>query len=584
MLRIESSSYLHQLGKLFLSFASHQTRCQPVARAIALRAVSLALAAAAYFLYFLMMISNYDRAKGYTITVLGWFIAATILFSLIGVEVGEHRKTQPHRTLEYTQNFFAGILAAALYILIAILLASYTASVRSLHLDRTDRRKVECTSIILRAVSFATILLVGAAVYSTIEDWSLMDALYFADYTVLTIGIGNIVPKTHLGRSLLFPYATAGIISLGLLITSVASFTNDMRNMKLKYIIEEARNAVHDQGNLEKTSNEVHSDKENQLRPVTTRVRFPKGHEVLNLHRIKSDFYRRSRWKELVLFLTAWFVLWLCSAAVFRRSEKSQGWSYFIALYFTYTSLTTIGYGDYYPTSNFGTVFFVFWSLIALPILTNLVAVMGQVLHRMLVFCSAYIWKILFPKAHMCQHHRHENVSQTHGEEGKNGMDNPSLHPEPRAAGTRNPSHNRSLSMTGHALNSAQMGKPESSSTGNELERFKSIKASAQYRLLLAEEIETLASDLRDESFENCEELCCTWARILPLLHVGEDNASTPYELTPLSVPKSEYVKMMKLMDPQKALSERNAEISWMLTLLVRKLCLDLRQELYEAI
>jgi hypothetical protein len=61
-----------------------------------------------------------------------------------------------------------------------------------------------------------------------------MDALYFTDYTLLTIGLGNIAPQTHLGRSLLFPYAILGITSLGFLVTTIASFADQMRELKLR--------------------------------------------------------------------------------------------------------------------------------------------------------------------------------------------------------------------------------------------------------------------------------------------------------------------------------------------------------------
>ncbi len=38
-------------------------------------------------------------------------------------------------------------------------------------------------------------------------------------------------------------------------------------------------------------------------------------------------------------------ILWIVGAAIFMQTEYVQGWSYFDALYFSYTSLMTIGYG-----------------------------------------------------------------------------------------------------------------------------------------------------------------------------------------------------------------------------------------------
>lgn len=63
---------------------------------------------------------------------------------------------------------------------------------------------------------------------------------------------------------------------------------------------------------------------------------------------------------------------------MFYHSEKSQGYSYFGWLYFSYTSLLTIGYGDLNVFSNSGKVFFVFWSLLAVPTLTILISSMGD--------------------------------------------------------------------------------------------------------------------------------------------------------------------------------------------------------------
>lgn len=63
---------------------------------------------------------------------------------------------------------------------------------------------------------------------------------------------------------------------------------------------------------------------------------------------------------------------------VFYKAEKNQQWTYFQSLYFAYTSLLTIGYGDFQPISNSGKPFFVFWSLLAVPTLTILISDMGE--------------------------------------------------------------------------------------------------------------------------------------------------------------------------------------------------------------
>jgi potassium channel subfamily K, other eukaryote len=93
---------------------------------------------------------------------------------------------------------------------------------------------------------------------------------------------------------------------------------------------------------------------------------------------IQEQAHTKRRWTSLIISGTTWFVLWFVGAAVFQAAEYGQNWSYFGSLYFSYTSLLTIGYGDFYPQSNSGKPFFVFWSLLAVPSLTILISNMGD--------------------------------------------------------------------------------------------------------------------------------------------------------------------------------------------------------------
>jgi potassium channel subfamily K len=96
------------------------------------------------------------------------------------------------------------------------------------------------------------------------------------------------------------------------------------------------------------------------------------------MRKIQKQAHTRRRWVSLLISGSVWLALWFVGAAVFRATEKNQNWTYFEALYFSYTSLLTIGYGDMYPMSNSGKPFFVFWSLLAIPSLTILISNMGD--------------------------------------------------------------------------------------------------------------------------------------------------------------------------------------------------------------
>ena len=88
------------------------------------------------------------------------------------------------------------------------------------HFNLTDSQR----TLILQSTLFIIWLGGGAAVFSTVEHrygtdgqvWSYVDALYFCDVTIITVGFGDLYPTNNASRGLAFPYAIGGIIMLGL--------------------------------------------------------------------------------------------------------------------------------------------------------------------------------------------------------------------------------------------------------------------------------------------------------------------------------------------------------------------------------
>jgi hypothetical protein len=532
-------------------------------RAVALKAVSLAFAVVAYLVLLFTMISKHDPVKGFMVTVLCWCSSAATLLTVIGVIAGEHTTVNSQQTLRYTQNYFYGTFAAGLYILIAMMLAIYTCSVRSVHLTHDERRTVECTSIILRVAAFSVFLLAGAAVYATIEGWTFMDAFYWADYTLLTIGIGNIAPKTHLGRSLLFPYASAGILNTGLVITSITSFTENIRELSIRFKIEEVHSGMQGCRSIHEYSGNSHSDREKQARETPVESRYPNKADLMKLQRIKRDFYRRHRWTTLILSGIALFFLWLVSAAVFRRSERSHKWTYFQALYFTYTSLTTIGYGDLYPTSNLGKAFFVFWSLLAVPVLTNLVAAMGQLGFEKLTYLLRYLWRLKASRL---------------------GRMNPDSHSE-EARNKSVPGPDLVIDSNSHAPDLTKAGQPYNNVPGSSAykknEGGARLFQAAQRSLLLGVEIGKLISTLQGSGATQLD-LESEWDRILPLLHPQNDGCDL-LETTSLATLYSHRGTVLEFLDSDRRATDMNKEILWMLKFLTERVCSNLQEALEQS-
>jgi len=62
------------------------------------------------------------------------------------------------------------------------------------------------------AIIILLILLVGGAfIYSSVEKWAYLDSLYFTVVTVTTIGYGDLVPQTNIGKIFTMFFAFLGI-------------------------------------------------------------------------------------------------------------------------------------------------------------------------------------------------------------------------------------------------------------------------------------------------------------------------------------------------------------------------------------
>ncbi|MFA4946524.1 MAG: potassium channel family protein [Candidatus Micrarchaeia archaeon] len=77
------------------------------------------------------------------------------------------------------------------------------------------------TKLFAAIFSLAFIVSAGTVGYHYIENWSWVDALYFSSVTITTVGFGDIVPKTDVGKLFTVAYAFIGI---GVALYTLASF------------------------------------------------------------------------------------------------------------------------------------------------------------------------------------------------------------------------------------------------------------------------------------------------------------------------------------------------------------------------
>jgi potassium channel subfamily K, other eukaryote len=166
----------------------------------AVNAISLAIAVIANLALLLNMGGYLRFIIAQPIVILGWYLSSFLLISLV-IWVSLN---QAPRGNTLSQAFYYAIFAAVLYFIISSLMVISLCGAYFGHYSQYFLLSMGQMPLMAQTISFAVYLLGGAAIFARIEDWLFLDSVYWADYTILTVGIGEIAPKTHLGRSLLF--------------------------------------------------------------------------------------------------------------------------------------------------------------------------------------------------------------------------------------------------------------------------------------------------------------------------------------------------------------------------------------------
>ena len=102
---------------------------------------------------------------------------------------------EPKSDHAFSQAFYYAVFSAGLYFLVASLMLVTVWGAYQGKYDKKFQLTMSQRTLMLQTISFLVYLLAGAAVYSHIEGWAYLDALYWADFTLLTIGIGDYSPR-----------------------------------------------------------------------------------------------------------------------------------------------------------------------------------------------------------------------------------------------------------------------------------------------------------------------------------------------------------------------------------------------------
>jgi len=219
----------------------HAERVEDPKWLIAVNSISLVFALVANISLLLNMARRLSFAIAQPITIIGWYFASALLIALVIVASTSVFRLQPMQEHALSQAYYYAIIAAALYFIIASLLVFTVIGARKGHYEKDFQLTPSQRTLMLQTIGFMGYLLLGALVFSKIEGWQFLDAVFWADFTLLTVGTGGeFVPQTHTGRSLLFPFAIGGLIMVGLVIGSVRSLILEHGKQKMSARFVEA--------------------------------------------------------------------------------------------------------------------------------------------------------------------------------------------------------------------------------------------------------------------------------------------------------------------------------------------------------
>lgn len=186
-------------------------------------------------LFLLFNFTGFVRYKlALPVTIIMWYLATGILMA---ITVSLHIYRPPVMPQQmYSQGFWYGVLAASLYLIAAMLLMLNMVGFFLGHFPEQFNLTDSQRTLILQTMMFFIWLAAGGGIFSKVEsvygdqtqDWSYVNGLYFSDVTILTVGFGDLVCTSDLGRGLVFPYSVGGIIMLGLVISSISKFASEL--------------------------------------------------------------------------------------------------------------------------------------------------------------------------------------------------------------------------------------------------------------------------------------------------------------------------------------------------------------------
>jgi len=315
-----------------------------ISRAYAINGLSLFLGLAANIalLITLFHLAPYKLLQPFT--AISWLLSALLLLAIIIVYI--HTPTlnphtlnrslglEAHRRLTWSQSYYYAILSSAVYLVTTLLLGInlYSAYIQKRFGAGLRGLTNPQRTLILLSIGYMVYISIGALAFTHIEKWRFLDAIYWADVTLLSIGIGSdFAPKTTAGRVFVVLYAWGGLVMLGLVILGVRKLLVEKAKGKMRLATVRRGKKVIKWVARRKWKGRVRGG-EDGVQRVLDRCEHGDGDDGGVQHTMASEFRENSKkvirkatgwtkWLGLAYAFTAFLLLWSGGAVVFWYFE-----------------------------------------------------------------------------------------------------------------------------------------------------------------------------------------------------------------------------------------------------------------------
>ncbi|GMG00413.1 unnamed protein product [[Candida] boidinii] len=417
------------------------------------------------------LLLNFRKVLRYRFTqavsIWGWLLACITLLSLVIAYKFEFERKNRSDYYSYGPGYWFACFTVLFYFTnFIILLINELGFILHKYPPIFNISSIQ-QSLMSQCIVFVIWLLWGSALFARLMNLTFNQSLYFAVVTVLTVGLGDIVPNTPNQRAAVLVWCIFGLVIFGLIISSIRELMiSSGASTMLWHRVQKRRKLGYDKFkksidslNSNSNNNQITNNPNNQInqdgmiKPIlnrstntnknitfnepffrnkgssdiintnnnnTTTTTFtnnnnnknnlhntPFHHDhkhLLHNHREELNFtdsnkfqkninlfskkaffkmrklerreFTKQRISSTVVIVFVWLSFWLVGSLIFAVTEN---WSYGTACYFSFLTLVTIGYGVPSPVGN-GQVFFVIWSISAVPVMTIFISNVADVI------------------------------------------------------------------------------------------------------------------------------------------------------------------------------------------------------------